>query len=294
MLRQSIKVKEAKNHINVPGKGAMFNFKMLEDNENEEEEEDLGKAECKSDEMPEVPIKHNDDERHRKIISRASQMCTSYSGRGRKFKEGCGCDQHAEHLHGKIKEQHGVKNKRRQLVIVENEVDMDNAIEEHKKACKQSRVASLTRIAESISPCTNSKIGWKRISLTVDSGACENVIADEEVPNYPVKESRASKMGVKYASATGEEIPNLGEIMLPMYTPGGGKNKMCMQVAEVSRPLASVKRICEAGHTVVFDEEGSYMYNKKTHEINFFREDGGNYMFDVWIPPNDGQDFGRQ
>ena len=194
-------------------------------------------------------------------------------------------------------EQHGVKNKRRKPVIVENEVDVDNAIEEHKEACKKSRVASLTRIAESISPCTNgnAKIGWKRISLTVDSGACENVIdAGEEVPNYPVKEGRASKLGVKYASATGEEIPNMGEIMLPMYTHGGGKNKMCMQVAEVSRPLASVKRICEAGHTVVFDEEGSYMYNKTTHELNFFREEGCNYMFDVWIPPNDGQDFGRQ
>ena len=78
MLRQSIKVKEAKNHINVPGKGAMFNFKMLEDNENEEEEEDLGKAECKPDEMPEVPIKYKDDERHRKSISRASRIDKSY------------------------------------------------------------------------------------------------------------------------------------------------------------------------------------------------------------------------
>ena len=69
---------------------------------------------------------------------------------------------------------------------------------------------------------------------------------------------------------------------------------MRMQVAGVSRPLASVKRICEAGHAVVFDEEGSHMYNKRTHEVNFFREDGCNYMFDVWIPPNDGQDFCRQ
>ena len=69
---------------------------------------------------------------------------------------------------------------------------------------------------------------------------------------------------------------------------------MRMQVVEVSRPLASVKRICEAGRTVVFDEGGSYMYNKITHEVNFFREDGGNYMLDVWIPSNEGQDFRRQ
>ena len=125
--------------------------------------------------------------------------------------------------------------------------------------------------------------------MKIDSGACENVIdAKEEVPNYPVKENKASKIGVKYASATGEEIPNLDEIILPLKTKGGGRNKMRMQVVEVSRPLASVKRICEAGNTVVFDEGGSYMYNKITHEVNLFGEDGCNYMLDVWILPNDG------
>ena len=58
-----------------------------------------------------------------------------------------------------------------------------------------------------------------------------------------------------------------------------------MQVAEVSRPLASVKRICEAGHVVAFDEDGSFILNKMTGEINQLREESGNYMFDVWIPP---------
>ena len=82
--------------------------------------------------------------------------------------------------------------------------------------------------------------------------------------------------------------------MLPMYTYGGEKNKMCMQVAEVSMTLAAVKRICEAGHIVVFDDEGSYMYNKTTHEIHFFCEEGCNYLLDVWVPPNDGDDFGRR
>ena len=69
---------------------------------------------------------------------------------------------------------------------------------------------------------------------------------------------------------------------------------MCMQMAEVSRPLAAVKRICEAGHIVVFDDEDSYMCNQTTHEINFFREESCNFLFDVWVVPNDGQDFGRQ
>ena len=43
---------------------------------------------------------------------------------------------------------------------------------------------------------------------------------------------------------------------------------MKMQVAAVTKPMASVKRICEAGHMVVFDEEVSYMINKRTGRIN--------------------------
>ena len=55
--------------------------------------------------------------------------------------------------------------------------------------------------------------------------------------------------------------------------------------APVSRPLASVKRLCSAGHAVVFDDDGSYIMNKSKGEINILREEDGNYMFDVWIPP---------
>ena len=70
-----------------------------------------------------------------------------------------------------------------------------------------------------------------------------------------------------------------------MMTKENTKRSMKMQVAEVSRPLASVERICEAGHVVVFDEDGSFKFNKMTGEINQLREESGNFMFDVWIPP---------
>ena len=53
---------------------------------------------------------------------------------------------------------------------------------------------------------------------------------------------------------------------------------MKFQACDVTRPLASVKKICKAGHMVIFDEEGSYIYNKVTGEINMLREDEGNYM----------------
>ena len=68
---------------------------------------------------------------------------------------------------------------------------------------------------------------------------------------------------------------------------------MRLQAAEVSRPLASVKRICEAGHTVVFDDTGSFILNKATGEINTLREECGNYMFDLWVPPTNELGFAR-
>ena len=93
------------------------------------------------------------------------------------------------------------------------------------------------------------------------------------------KKTRASKSGL--VLATGEEIATLGEVFLPTVTKENTKRSMKMQVAEMSRPLASVKRICEAGHLMVFDEDGSFIFNDMTGEINQFREESGGYLLKV-------------
>ena len=167
-------------------------------------------------------------------------------------------------------------SKKKNAIAVKDEDEVDHIINEHR------RIASLTMASDSIAPCTN-KVGWKKVSLAIDSGACDNVIdAEELLLDYKVHQTKASTSGMKYASATGEEIPNLGEVMLPMITCEGTKKKMRMQAAAVSRPLASVKKICEAGHMVIFDDQVSYLYNKSTGEINYLRRESGIYMFDVW------------
>jgi len=65
-----------------------------------------------------------------------------------------------------------------------------------------------------------------------------------------------------------------------------------MRAAPVSKPLASVKKICQAGHAVVFDDEGSFIINKTTGEMNWMREDDGNYMLDAWVPPPESSNEG--
>ena len=61
----------------------------------------------------------------------------------------------------------------------------------------------------------------------------------------------------------------------------------------MKKRLGSVKRICAAGHRVVFDEDGSYIENKSTGEVNILREDNGNYMLDMWIVPPQTNECGR-
>ena len=100
-------------------------------------------------------------------------------------------------------------------------------------------IAGLTVKQDALAPCAEKMSEWTKLSLAVDSGACESVIdAAEQVLGYEVQETRASKSGLVYASATGEEIANLGEVFWPMMTKENTKRSMKMQVAEVLREFA--------------------------------------------------------
>ena len=125
---------------------------------------------------------------------------------------------------------------------------------------------------------------WKRVSMAVDSGACETVADPTHIP-CDVLETNASRAGASFVSATGEPIPNMGEMDMSMITREGTTRSMKVQAAPVTKPLASVMRIVQAGHVVVFDEEASYILNKRTGEVNLLREEDGNYMLDVWVKP---------
>ena len=123
------------------------------------------------------------------------------------------------------------------------------------------------------------------MEVAVDSGACDSVINVDELPDHPVRDTVASKAGEQFASATGDPIPNMGEINALMLTREESLRAMKFTAAPVAKPLAAVKKICAAGHTVVFDDDGSYVYNKFTGEVNMLREEMGNYIMDVWVPP---------
>ena len=132
--------------------------------------------------------------------------------------------------------------------------------------------------------------GWEYIpsGIMIDSGAAESVADPKTFPGYGV---RRHERPIFYQSATGEPITNIGEQEVALVTGEGSVRGMKFQATEsVRKPLASVKRIVEAGHAVVFAPDslgGSFILNLETYDENSLREDDGSYVLGVWVPPNE-------
>jgi hypothetical protein len=85
------------------------------------------------------------------------------------------------------------------------------------------------------------------IEVTIDSGSVEHVMNREEVPTCAVLESPGSRMGKNFMAANGTKLPNEGEFHLEVHPEGSMKGlNAVVQAANVTRPLFSVSKICDA------------------------------------------------
>ena len=60
---------------------------------------------------------------------------------------------------------------------------------------------------------------------------------------------------------------------------------MSFRVADVTKPLGAVSKICHKGNKVVFDVEGSYIEHKATGARTPLREERGVYVLDIEMVP---------
>jgi hypothetical protein len=131
--------------------------------------------------------------------------------------------------------------------------------------------------------------GWQKIKGVMDSGASESVAHPSMCPQYAVKPSVGSTTGLKYVSASGDVIANLGEQLLEVETEDGMQTKIRYQSAEVSRPLNSVSEICDAGGNdgqyVVFSRYGGVILNLETGRRTSFDRVDGIYELGLWVKP---------
>ena len=130
---------------------------------------------------------------------------------------------------------------------------------------------------------------WEYFEAILDSGASVTVVPPWLGKGYDVMEGEAARLGVKYEIANGEEIPNLGEKLMPVVTAEGTTRGLRAQVAEVSKPLQAVRSLVRTGHMVIFGDgdEGNehYIMNKMTGECNRVKDDGTNYLMGMYIVP---------
>ena len=137
---------------------------------------------------------------------------------------------------------------------------------------------------------------WETIEAILDSGASVIVIPPHFGRGYEIQPGEASKAGVRYEVANGEEIPNLGEKNLLVMTEEGTWRGLKAQVAEVTKALQSVRGLVKAGHLVVFGdgEDGCqhYILNKITGEVNNVADDGINYLMRMHVVPPTESPFG--
>ena len=99
-----------------------------------------------------------------------------------------------------------------------------------------------------------------------------------------------------YVTASGNRVRSEGEKQIRIKTKTGDVRQMTFQVAKVTKPLCSVSKICEKGHTVVFDESGSYVKHKKAGAVIQLKKDRRVYVMDAailgqmgWVNNNEQQ-----
>ena len=78
-------------------------------------------------------------------------------------------------------------------------------------------------------------------------------------------------------------INTYGERVIEGLTEKGQNVKMKVTVADVSKVLASVSKICECGSRVVFDDAGSYIEDKRTGERTALHKRRGVYVMDIKV-----------
>ena len=116
------------------------------------------------------------------------------------------------------------------------------------------------------------------IEICLDSGAGDHVLSRVDVPGFVVEESPGSKAGRGFWAANNKRIPNEGQTLLRLKANDGSGMCSTFQVAEVSRPLWSVGKICDQGFTTTFTKTHARITDENGKEILVFERRNGLYL----------------
>ena len=122
-----------------------------------------------------------------------------------------------------------------------------------------------------------------KMDLVIDSGAADHVADTHEAPGYEVVPSEGSRRGECWKTASGDLIPNRGQMVLDMKS-GNSSITSTFQVGAISRPLWSVSKLCDAGCTVTFDAKKAVVVHQSSgKQMSEFPRRGVLYACDMMV-----------
>jgi hypothetical protein len=70
----------------------------------------------------------------------------------------------------------------------------------------------------------------------------------------------------------------------------GRKGGIVMQITDVTKPLASVGKVANAGNRIVFEPDGGYIEHIKSGNRTRLKKQGTVYTLDVWVKARNSED----
>ena len=112
--------------------------------------------------------------------------------------------------------------------------------------------------------------------VALDSGSVVHVCSLDDCRGYQLQESPGSRRGQEFMMGDGGTIPNLGQSKLNLTDEKTDRDlQSVFQIAAVTRPLMSVGKICDEGHTITFNDVMAVVRSTDGAELSRFQRNGG-------------------
>ena len=119
------------------------------------------------------------------------------------------------------------------------------------------------------------------IILTLDSGCVDHLADMADMPGYAcvLESSPGSRRGQNFVVGNGNKVRNEGQVRLQMAITDGSNQSLSsvFQVAEITRPLMSVSRICDQDLECLFTKTCAKVLKPNGEVVATFERDGGLY-----------------
>ena len=135
------------------------------------------------------------------------------------------------------------------------------------------------------------KVACETLSIGIDSGAAVTIVPKAVAADYPINNSKESRAGVTYRTASGDIIQDLGQRGLQLHSNSsdGRPSGLKARVGDVHKALLAVCEMVDAGHDVNFrrrdGKDASHCIHIATGKRTDFVRRNGVYEIDTKIIP---------